>query len=177
MREILVYNKKAKDETSCEICTQQTNKQTNKRRNRARDSCVTNKQTRDEKVRESLAQETMPNLQCGILTLLLTFRLFVFILNTLSKYGLEVLFKNHNLELCCFEGIYFLVLKFFYLLQIKPEPRAHRSKLPLEAEKKDSSKDRFQPAYSTDSEDLLFNFSEDDEMDRINRKALLGTVL
>ena len=41
----------------------------------------------------------------------------------------------------------------------------------------DSSKDRFQPAYSTDSEDLLFNFSEDDEMDRINRKALLGTVL
>lgn len=28
---------------------------------------------------------------------------------------------------------------------------------------------------SADSEDLLFNFSEDDEMDRINRKALLGT--
>jgi len=25
-----------------------------------------------------------------------------------------------------------------------------------------------------DSDDLLFNFSEDDEMDRINRKALLG---
>ena len=36
----------------------------------------------------------MPNLQCGILTLLLTFRFFVFILNTLSKYGLEVLFKK-----------------------------------------------------------------------------------
>ena len=28
MCEIIVYNKQAKDETSCEICTQQTNKQT-----------------------------------------------------------------------------------------------------------------------------------------------------
>ena len=36
----------------------------------------------------------MPNMQGRILTLLLTFRLFVFILNTLSKYGLEVLFKK-----------------------------------------------------------------------------------
>ena len=55
MREILVYNKQAKDETSCEICTQQTNKQekkqctrflrnkqTNQGRKSARESCVGN---------------------------------------------------------------------------------------------------------------------------------------
>lgn len=61
------------------------------------------------------------------------------------------------------------------LLQIEPEPKPVRSKLPRDVKTRDSSQDRSQLNRSTDSEDLLFNFSEDDEMDRINRKALLGT--
>lgn len=60
--------------------------------------------------------------------------------------------------------------------EVKEDPRTHQSKLPVEEEKKFSLKDRFQPAYSADSEDLLFNFSEDDEIDGINRKALLGVT-
>lgn len=68
---------------------------------------------------------------------------------------------------------------------VEPAPRPVRTKLPKE--KRDSSRDRSRERSrdrsrdrsrglnrSTESEDLLFNFSEDDEMDRINRKALLG---
>lgn len=62
-------------------------------------------------------------------------------------------------------------------LQLEPEPYALRNKSSREAKKRDTSKDRSWLNRSTDSEDLLFNFSEDDEMDRINRRALLGTVL
>jgi len=68
-------------------------------------------------------------------------------------------------------------------LQVEPEPQPLRNKLPRDAKKRgasrdssrDVSRDRSQLTRSIDSEDLLFNFSEDDEMDRINRKALLGT--
>lgn len=57
-----------------------------------------------------------------------------------------------------------------------------QTKLPKEKQStsRDRSRDRSRDKSrglnrSADSEDLLFNFSEDDEMDRINRKALLGT--
>ena len=68
-----------------------------------------------------------------------------------------------------------------YSLQIEPAPKLVRSKSPKE--KRDRSRDRFRDrsrdrsrglTRTVDSDDLLFNFSEDDEMDRINRKALLG---
>lgn len=36
--------------------------------------------------------------------------------------------------------------------------------------------DRFLLICSIDFEDLFFNFLEDDEMDRINRKVLLGIL-
>lgn len=64
---------------------------------------------------------------------------------------------------------------------IEPAPKPVRSKSPKE--KRDRSRDRFRDrsrdrsrglTRTVDSDDLLFNFSEDDEMDRINRKALLG---
>ena len=67
----------------------------------------------------------------------------------------------------------------FYLLQIEQEPKPTRSNLPKE--KRDTSRDRARDRsrgrpQSAESEDLLFSFLEDDEMDRINRKALLGKV-
>ena len=49
--------------------------------------------------------------------------------------------------------------------------------MPRDTKKRDGSRDRSQLTRSIDSEDLLFNFSEDDEMDRINRKALLGNIV
>ena len=66
---------------------------------------------------------------------------------------------------------------FFYSFQIEQEPKPTRSSLPKE--KRDTSRDRAQDRsrqrpQSAESEDLLFNFLEDDEMNRINRKALLG---
>lgn len=64
---------------------------------------------------------------------------------------------------------------------VEPEPKPVQTKLPKEkrSPSRDRSRDRSRDKSrglnrSADSEDLLFNFSEDDEMDRINRKALLG---
>ena len=66
-------------------------------------------------------------------------------------------------------------------MQVEPQPRPVHTKVPKE--KRDTSRDRSRDrsldrsrglSRTVDSEDLLFNFSEDDEMDRINRKALLG---
>ena len=53
---------------------------------------------------------------------------------------------------------------------------------PLPKDKQDSSRDRSRDrshwlTRPVDFEDPLFNFAEDDEMERINRKALLGKVL
>jgi len=61
--------------------------------------------------------------------------------------------------------------------EIEQEPKPTRSSLPKE--KRDTSRDRArdrsrQRPQSAESEDLLFSFLEDDEMNRINRKALLG---
>lgn len=61
--------------------------------------------------------------------------------------------------------------------EIEQEPKPTRSNLPKE--KRDTSRDRARDRsrgrpQSAESEDLLFSFLEDDEMDRINRKALLG---
>lgn len=58
--------------------------------------------------------------------------------------------------------------------EIEPESNPRHDKVPRETKKRDTSLNRSQLTRSIDSEDLLFNFSEDDEMDRINRKALLG---
>ena len=73
---------------------------------------------------------------------------------------------------------------------MEPEPKPVQTKLPKEkrSTSRDRSRDRSRDKSrglnrSADSEDLLFNFSEDDGiivsnydgMDRINRKALLGT--
>lgn len=67
--------------------------------------------------------------------------------------------------------------QWLYLLQVEPAPKPVRTKSPKE--KRDRSRDRSHDrsrglTRTVDSDDLLFNFSEDDEMDRINRKALLG---
>ena len=64
----------------------------------------------------------------------------------------------------------------FDSLPIEPESESRHDKVSRDAKKRDASRDRSLLTRSIDSEDLLFNFSEDDEMDRINRKALLGTL-